>query len=57
MRFKLSPKKLNLDPCPDCPVPTNFIVKPLPAKEEGCTRYGIECRECGDNWIEVVDEQ
>jgi hypothetical protein len=56
MRFKLSPKKLNLDPCPDCPVPTNFIVKPLPAKEEGCTRYGIECRECGDNWIEVVDD-
>lgn len=44
------------DPCPDCPVPTNFIIKTLPSKEEGCLNFGIECRECGDNWIEVVDE-
>jgi hypothetical protein len=56
MRSKLSDKKLSIDPCPYCPVPPNFIVKTLPAKEEGCTRYGIECRECGDDWIEVVDD-
>lgn len=50
---------LNIEPCPDCPIPTNFIVKALPASpaDNGCTKFSVDCRECGDKWTEVLDEQ
>jgi len=46
---------LKIDPCSDCPIPTNFIVTHL-GKKDNNTKYGIECRECGEKWTELVDE-
>lgn len=46
---------LKIDPCADCPIPTNFIVTHL-GKKDNNTKYGIECRECGEKWTELVDE-
>jgi hypothetical protein len=46
---------LKIDPCAECPIPTNFIVTHLGKKDDN-TKYGIECRECGEKWTELVDE-
>jgi hypothetical protein len=47
---------INPEPCADCPIPPDFVISALPPKEGECARYGVECRECGDKWIEIVDE-
>lgn len=51
------PKKpeLKIEPCTDCPIPPNMVVKEMPA--DSGTRYDIQCRECGDKWTEIIDEQ
>lgn len=49
--------KLNLEPCPDCPYPMDVSIVPLPKeKESNCSRFGISCRECGDEWTEEVED-
>lgn len=48
---------LDLDPCPDCPYPMDVLVTALPRKQkETCTTYGIVCRECAEEWIELVED-
>jgi hypothetical protein len=49
-------KDLKLEPCSECPYPMDVIINPLP-KEANCIRFGISCRECGDNWIEKIEEE
>jgi hypothetical protein len=51
-----NPKAITIEPCSECPVPTNFIIKNLPVDEAGRQRCGVECRECGDKWTEITDE-
>jgi len=49
---------LKLEPCSDCPVPMNVIINNLTKKTDECTRFGVDCRECGEKWIEeICDEQ
>lgn len=49
--------KLNLDPCQDCPYPMDVLVNLLPREKDAtCNRYSVECRECADKWIEVVED-
>jgi hypothetical protein len=48
--------KINLIPCSECPVPMNVIINNLTKKADQCLRFGIECRECGEKWTELVDE-
>jgi hypothetical protein len=43
-----------LEPCSECPVPMNVISNDLTKKTDPCTRIGIECRECGEKWIEEI---
>lgn len=50
------PKDIKIEPCSECPVPTNFIIKNLPVDDAGRQRCGVECRECGDKWTEIIDE-
>ena len=51
--------KVNLpkvEPCIECPYPTNFMVNTLTingAQE----KYAVHCRECNDSWIEEVNVQ
>lgn len=47
---------LKLEPCAECPYPMDITITPLPAKSDGCSRFGISCRECGDEWIEEVED-
>ena len=42
-----------IEPCPDCPYPTNFTASILIADNEK-ERYAVSCRECGDSWVEEV---
>ena len=42
--------------CPDCSYPPNFSILQLPVNSEGVIRYEIECRDCGDVWVELDDE-
>lgn len=45
-------------PCPDCQYPPNFILASL-AKEDfddDLDRIDIRCRDCGDHWVEVVED-
>lgn len=48
---------INIEPCSECPIPPNFIIKQMPSKKEGCTRYDIECRECDDKWTEIIEDE
>jgi len=48
--------KINLIPCSECPVPMNVIINDLTKKTDQCLRFGIECRECGEKWVEEVYE-
>jgi formate dehydrogenase maturation protein FdhE len=43
--------------CPDCSYPPNFSIVELPRDSNGLLRYEIDCRDCGDVWVEVDDEQ
>jgi hypothetical protein len=47
---------VSLEPCSDCPVPMNVIINNLTKKDDTQPKYGIECRECGEKWTELVDE-
>ena len=47
---------IRIEPCYECPIPTNFIIKNLSVDEIGRQRFGVECRECGDKWTEITDE-
>lgn len=50
---------IDIEPCPECPVPPQFIIRDLPSikkEDRSVLCYGIECRFCGDKWTEVVDE-
>ena len=52
----------NFDPCPDCSLPPRLVSTYLPVDEDdlsnleledkpkGC--FEIECRDCGDSWVE-----
>lgn len=42
--------------CPDCPYPPNFSISELLKNADNIMRYEIECRECGDVWVELDDE-
>lgn len=42
--------------CPDCSYPPNFSILQLPVNSEGLIRYEVECRDCGDVWVELDDE-
>jgi hypothetical protein len=48
--------KINLIPCSECPVPMNVIINNLTKKSDTQPKYGIECRECGEKWTELIDE-
>ncbi len=39
--------------CPDCPYPYNLIVTELTRNNEGFMRYEVDCRECGEVWVEL----
>jgi hypothetical protein len=47
---------VSLEPCSECPVPMNVIINNLTKKDDTQPKYGIECRECGEKWTELVDE-
>jgi len=47
--------KLTIEPCPDCPIPPNFITKPGVKNGQKCIY--IDCRECGDKWTELLDNE
>ena len=44
--------------CPDCPYPCNFILTSLPKTDfdDNKQRYDVRCRECGDYWVEIDEE-
>ena len=42
--------------CPDCSYPPNFSLSNLIKREGEPQKYEIECRDCGDIWIEIDDE-
>lgn len=42
-----------IDPCPDCPIPTNFIIRQGVSEGKKCLY--VDCRECGDKWIEEIE--
>ena len=42
--------------CPDCSYPPNFSILQLPITSEALIKYEIECRDCGDVWVELDDE-
>lgn len=49
----MSARPLKIEPCKECPYPTNYTVSTLSvngAKE----KFAVYCRECGDSWIEEV---
>jgi hypothetical protein len=48
-------EQLKLDPCPECPIPMNVLIKPLAVKEGECQSFGISCRECGEKWTEEIE--
>jgi uncharacterized Zn finger protein len=39
--------------CPDCPYPPNLMVTELTKNSEGIMRYEVDCRECGEVWVEL----
>jgi len=43
-----------IEPCTDCPYPTNFIVNTLTVNGTK-EKYAIHCRECNDSWIEEIE--
>ena len=45
-----------IEPCIECPYPTNFIVNTL-AVNGVKEKYAVHCRECNDSWIEEVNTQ
>lgn len=53
--------KMGYEPtlCPDCSYPPNLIVTALSKDdfEDGRQRYDVRCRECGDYWIEIDEEE
>lgn len=56
--FYMNKINLKLEPCSECPVPMNVIVNNLTKNTDECTRLGVDCRECGEKWIEEIwDEQ
>lgn len=53
----MAKNNLNIEPCPDCPYPMDVLITALPRKNsDTCSRYGISCRECGEEWIELVED-
>lgn len=50
--MKATPPKI--EPCPDCPYPTNFTVNTLTV-DSVKEKYAVHCRECGDSWIEEIN--
>lgn len=44
--------------CPDCKYPPRFILNALPKEdyEDDKQRYDIRCRDCGDYWVEIDEE-
>lgn len=42
-----------IEPCPECPYPTNFTAALL-AVSGSTERYAVSCRECGDSWVEAI---
>jgi len=44
-----------IEPCPDCPIPTNYIVRNGLSNGNKCLY--IDCRECGDKWIEELENE
>lgn len=45
---------LKIEPCVECPYPTNFTVSTLDVNENK-ERYAVHCRKCGDSWIEETN--
>lgn len=54
--MKINDVLKGLEPCPDCEVPMNVIINDVTKKDDPCLKFGIECRECGDKWIEEINE-
>lgn len=50
--MKATPPKI--EPCIDCPYPTNFTVSILTINTTH-EKYAVHCRECGDSWVEEVE--
>lgn len=47
--------KFQMEVCPDCSVPPNWVAVEIPC-DTGCPRkFDVKCRDCGDNWIEQED--
>jgi len=42
-----------IEPCSECPYPTNFTAALL-AVSGSTERYAVSCRECGDSWVEAI---
>lgn len=45
--------------CPDCSYPPNFILTNLSKEdfEDDLQRYEVRCRDCGDFWVEIDEEE
>ncbi len=41
--------------CPDCKYPPNLLINELLKDENGLQKYEVNCRDCGDVWVEVDD--
>jgi RNase P subunit RPR2 len=41
--------------CDDCQYPPNFMITPLPRKNNR-QFFSVKCRDCGDSWNESPDE-
>ena len=40
--------------CDDCQYPPNFMIRPLPQKNNR-QFFSVKCRDCGDSWNESPD--
>lgn len=47
---------IKIEPCSDCSIPPRFVINPLPPTSDGKPRYDVECRNCEDRWIEILDD-
>lgn len=58
MKSPMSNKSFpKIEPCSDCPVPPRFLIGVVPNESGLIVNWEIECRECGESWMEPMDEE
>lgn len=53
----MNTSKINPAVCPDCSFPPNFATVDISLKEDSCHRFSVKCRDCGDEWTEVLEKE